>query len=343
VRCDSLETVEWLLAEGLSGLMRSHNGRTPLHVAALHGRLRCARALLFAARSLASAPAGSQTREEEDGRQKDLVLSADCGGMIAFHEAAAGGHVELLRLLLDAGTQVDHADSKGRTALLCAAEERHYGAVAFLMAEGATAQRQHRQVLAAIAREPQEAETPSFLTQAIMKVSPLACRIIETHQARAAGASSISEGSDVGAGGGGTGKQRRKEKRRQRKEGRGDETEKETEAGMLKCCEMGVVWGGGRDGLRGDSRAECGAGWQHGVFLVPAVPPSQYPATCSLMQQPYPWGELHVSCYAFVPALPAHTEELVARELAALPAPVLEPVEVAEKAGWRRNLVLAFR
>jgi hypothetical protein len=178
-----------------------------------------------------------------------------------------------------------------------------------------------------------------------MKVSPLACRIIETHQARAAGASSISEGSDVCSGGGGTGKQRRKEKRRQRKEGRGEEmeTETEAEAGMLKCCEMGVGGGGARNGLRGDSRAECGAGWQHGVFLVPAVPPSQYPATCSLMQQPYPWGELHVSCYAFVPALPAHTEELVARELAALPAPVLEPVEVAEKAGWRRNLVLAFR
>ena len=299
VRCDSEATVVWLLERGLSPLVVSHNGRTSLHVAALHGRLSCAQALLTAA--------GSQ--------RKDLVLTADCGGMLALHEAAAGGHIDMLELLLQ-DTEVDTCDDKGRTALLCAAEERHYEAARFLVQAGAAKQARHKQVAAALAGEAQEDEPASFLQQAIMKVSPLARNIIETRQAASEAAAELPPGCDGGGEGRETGKQRRKAKRRQRKDVAG--------------------------GLVSGEWDECGEGWQHGVFLVPAAPIEQLPAVLSLMQAPYPWGELHVTSCRFIPAL-SHDSMLAAKAaVAALPRPRMQAARVCDKLGWRRNLVIAL-
>jgi len=160
----------------------THTGRTPLHVAALHGRLACAKALLAAAikHGPQEQPGGSGEGGEGGERDlvKELIMSADCGGMLPLHEAAAGGHQAVIQMLLQAGTPVDEGDAKGRTALLCAAEERHYDVVRELITAGATAQLSHKQVIAALSGEPQEQEPPSFLQQAIMKVSPVARNII---------------------------------------------------------------------------------------------------------------------------------------------------------------------
>lgn len=79
--------------------------------------------------------------------------------------------------------------------------------------------------------------------------------------------------------------------------------------------------------------------WQHGVFAVPAVPPAAYPLTAALMQSPYPWGELHITCNSFV-ALPPTEAAAIAAAIAALPSPTIAPLAIAHKVGWRTNLVL---
>ena len=240
--------------------------------------------------------------------------------MVALLEAAAGGHIDVMRLLLDAGTPVDHCDFKGRTALLCAAEERHYDAVTFLLESGAQAQRDHKQVVAAVSGEPQEAEPPSFLQQAIVKVSPLARAIIETRESEAA--SSAASVADTDTHAEATGKQRRKERRRQRKE---------------------FVLSSDACSAAADAHDDCSEeGWQHGVFAVPAVPPDSYPATRSLLQSPFPWGEPHVSCYPFVPALPRDAAQAAKAGILSLPRPTLGTCSLQEREGWRRNLVMSF-
>jgi hypothetical protein len=141
----------------------SRNGRTPLHVAALHGRTECAQMLLQSAAtnthnhptpsstaSVAEHPhvhdgaalcgqrdsgqkdggqkdggqkdggqkddgsqkdGGQKDVRQKDGGQKDdcqkdcavmrLLMVRDCGGAVALHEAAAGGHVDVMRLLVE--------------------------------------------------------------------------------------------------------------------------------------------------------------------------------------------------------------------------------------------------
>jgi ankyrin repeat protein len=75
VRAGALDMVELLLGRGLEPLRASHNGRSPLHVAALHGRAACAAALLRAAAAR--------------GAALTLLLHGDCGGALALHEARA--------------------------------------------------------------------------------------------------------------------------------------------------------------------------------------------------------------------------------------------------------------
>jgi uncharacterized protein len=49
--------------------------------------------------------------------QPDMLKSTDCRGRTPLIWASLGGHVELVRLLLDMGSAIDHGDSNGFTAL----------------------------------------------------------------------------------------------------------------------------------------------------------------------------------------------------------------------------------
>jgi ankyrin repeat protein len=84
------------------GLVKDE-GKTPLHMAADHGRVEVARVLL-----------------EHDAN----VGAEDNKGSTPLHEAAVYGRVEVVRVLLEHGTNVGAEDNKGRTPLHEAADYR---------------------------------------------------------------------------------------------------------------------------------------------------------------------------------------------------------------------------
>ncbi|KAJ1622746.1 hypothetical protein T492DRAFT_884705 [Pavlovales sp. CCMP2436] len=65
------------------------------------------------------------------------VDAADADGITALHAASRGGHVELARLLLEAGAAVDRSDGKGGTSLMRACRHGHAGVARLLLAAGA--------------------------------------------------------------------------------------------------------------------------------------------------------------------------------------------------------------
>jgi ankyrin repeat protein len=157
VRSDNSRLVALLLDSGAVPYIQSLNGRTCLHVAALHGRREIARILLEHARG--------------EAREAELLLAADCGGSLAAHEAAAGGHVDMLEVLVDAGTPIDSEDSGGRTPLQVAGEERRREAAEWLIRKGALKHIEHDQVKLALEGTGHDEDLPhSFLHQAIVKV-----------------------------------------------------------------------------------------------------------------------------------------------------------------------------
>jgi ankyrin repeat protein len=130
---------------------RSHDGWTPLHLAAHFGRVDAMRVLLehgadVHARSsnamsntpLHAAAAGGQTgavtelldrRADPDARQH--------GGWTALHSAAQSGRIDLARLLLDRGARVDAANDEGTTPLDLADEKGRHDVAALLRERGA--------------------------------------------------------------------------------------------------------------------------------------------------------------------------------------------------------------
>lgn len=205
VRANSLEIVSLLLRSKQHpwAFIRSRNGRTPLHVAALHGRKECAELLLQNAQQC-----------QAEGAILGLVMTADCGGCVPLHEAAAGGHIDLLQVLVENGTPIDVCDSGGKTALQVAGEERQEAAARWLIAHGAVKHAAHAQVEAALSGAD-EGQPQSFLQQAIMKVSPAARRIIE--QCESKSVKSDQEGDEQGRLQEAGGKARRKERRKERR------------------------------------------------------------------------------------------------------------------------------
>jgi ankyrin repeat protein/HEAT repeat protein len=104
--------------------------------------------LLTASRSaLAQTPqlAEQLYRHSWSGNAKEVQKLLEAGadpnavhrGMRPLHKAAVAGHVEVLRLLIDHGAEVNVKDSSGRSPLLEAAGSRNPKAVEILLAAGA--------------------------------------------------------------------------------------------------------------------------------------------------------------------------------------------------------------
>jgi len=67
----------------------------------------------------------------------DVNAQDPSSGASPLMQAAFGGHLEIVKVLLGAGAEVDRRDNRGATALICAAEQRQAQAVALLLEAGA--------------------------------------------------------------------------------------------------------------------------------------------------------------------------------------------------------------
>ena len=154
-----LEVVSLLLQAGASSNAADAHGRTALCWAADNGHLEVVRTLLEAGAScdqattdnsefplLSAAAAGylEIVRLWLRGHQAvvRLLLAARGDGAdetreTPFHLAALNGHMELVHLLLEAGTSCNQATSQGTTALHCAAQNGHLEVVHVLLKAGA--------------------------------------------------------------------------------------------------------------------------------------------------------------------------------------------------------------
>jgi ankyrin repeat protein len=131
----------------------SHDGWTPLHLAAFFGHLEAVTALLARgapvnARSrngLANQPLHAALAEGSRPEVVRLLLEAGApvnatqhGGYTPLHEAAQNGYTDLARLLLERGADVTPRTESGETALMLALAEQHTATIALLREHGAT-------------------------------------------------------------------------------------------------------------------------------------------------------------------------------------------------------------
>ncbi|XP_047457909.1 ankyrin repeat domain-containing protein 50 isoform X2 [Mugil cephalus] len=109
----SANVVKFLLSRGSDPLISDHQGQTPLTLASKQGHVKVLSLLLE----------WSSSQDKETAWQ--MMEHVDNEGWTALRSAAWGGHSEAVRLLLDAGADVDGCDSEGRTALRAAAWGGH--------------------------------------------------------------------------------------------------------------------------------------------------------------------------------------------------------------------------
>ncbi|XP_056279286.1 ankyrin repeat domain-containing protein 50 isoform X1 [Pseudoliparis swirei] len=121
----SANVVKLLLARGADPLVSDPQGQTPLTLASRQAHVKVLSALLDWTESRGPEAAARMT-EHVDGE-----------GWTALRSAAWGGHGEAVRLLLDAGANVDGCDAEGRTALRAAAWGGHEEIVLTLLDYGA--------------------------------------------------------------------------------------------------------------------------------------------------------------------------------------------------------------
>ncbi|XP_035533137.1 ankyrin repeat domain-containing protein 50 [Morone saxatilis] len=121
----SANIAELLLTNGSDLLDSDHQGQTPLTLASRQGNVKVLSALLEWAKS------------QEPETAVRMMEHVDNEGWTALRSAAWGGHSEAVRLLLDAGADVDGCDSDGRTALRAAAWGGHEEIVLTLLDYGA--------------------------------------------------------------------------------------------------------------------------------------------------------------------------------------------------------------
>ncbi|XP_070542308.1 ankyrin repeat and death domain-containing protein 1A-like isoform X2 [Ptychodera flava] len=94
----------------------SQGGRTPMHLAAEHGRTGVVEYLM------------------NTGADK---MAYSRVGLTCLHFAAKGGHQSVVNLLIKSGVEIDARDNDGKTPLHCAAEEGHAHTVETLIQSGA--------------------------------------------------------------------------------------------------------------------------------------------------------------------------------------------------------------
>ncbi|KAM6955387.1 uncharacterized protein ankrd50l [Lycodopsis pacificus] len=121
----SANVAKLLLARGLDPLVSDQQGQTPLTLASRQGHVKVLSVLL------------DWTNSQGPETAVRMMEHVDNEGWTALRSAAWGGHSEAVRLLLDAGADVDGCDAEGRTALRAAAWGGHEEIVLTLLDYGA--------------------------------------------------------------------------------------------------------------------------------------------------------------------------------------------------------------
>ncbi|XP_019119465.1 ankyrin repeat domain-containing protein 50 isoform X1 [Larimichthys crocea] len=121
----SANVAELLLTRGSDPLESDHQGQTPLTLASRQGHVKVLTVLL------------EWAKNQEPETAVQMMEHVDNEGWTALRSAAWGGHSEAVRILLDAGADVDGCDGEGRTALRAAAWGGHDEIVLTLLDYGA--------------------------------------------------------------------------------------------------------------------------------------------------------------------------------------------------------------
>lgn len=124
----STDIAALLLCRGADPLLRDHQGQTPLTLAARQGHVGVLQVLLDWAQDQHGLEAAAV---------RNMLEHSDTEGWTALRSAAWGGHVEAVRLLLEATVEVDGYDAEGRTALRAAAWGGHEEILLTLLDHGA--------------------------------------------------------------------------------------------------------------------------------------------------------------------------------------------------------------
>ena len=101
--CGQTHMIEMLAEQGLGVNKGDDEGRTPLHYAAINGQLESVRTLL-----------------RLGGRESMIKVAGKCGAPL--HQAVAGGHKDIVSLLLCEGCPINVVDSEGKSVLHIAAQ-----------------------------------------------------------------------------------------------------------------------------------------------------------------------------------------------------------------------------
>ncbi|KAM4608235.1 uncharacterized protein ankrd50l isoform 2-T2 [Polymixia lowei] len=129
----SADVANLLLTRGADPLLSDHQGQTPLTLASRQGHIKVLAVLL------------DWAKHQEPDTAVIMVEHADSEGWTALRSAAWGAHSEAVRLLLDAGADVNGCDGVGRTALRAAAWGGHEEILLTLLQYGAQVDKADRE------------------------------------------------------------------------------------------------------------------------------------------------------------------------------------------------------
>lgn len=136
-----MTTSNWLLTNCKFEPVALPNGALPMHLACLYGQKTIVETLLNSNRSsLTAAVAGTGGKAPSLNKLSvalDLWLQF-CPGMLPIHFACLGGHVDLVKWLIDKGSKVDSQTLDARQPLHFAAESPSHSLVEFLLSKGAS-------------------------------------------------------------------------------------------------------------------------------------------------------------------------------------------------------------